>query len=368
MKKKVIAIITTAIFIFVLFFVFFKFFLNVATACIVAFVIVVALTILILRFFKKKDVIENGYIDFFENNWVVVLFSIFFCWGGLCLLFLYIEDIPPEKIVETIPSQRLPNSEITKRMSCESIQRFIKYDVSVDTIKHYRYKWGVMRNHDDTIAHKEPSYAYKLLGQEYNLMPETFVDGYKIKCGEKIIVDEQKRYFEGSKYKPFTRLVIKSYDTSGIKTYSKFENEPQSENNESNLYDLFFDGAYAQWRDTISVPQFYCSLPAAPTKIQQILETLGNRNDYSQPNYYSTQAEAFAHCDVVCKKSADNLLSGFNYTEYKACLSTIEVYRTYKRIERSCGTAKITVNRKRGFLSRRPYSCNSTGIWEMVKE
>ncbi len=351
MKKKVMAVISIVVLVSILIFVFLKFFLNVLTACVVAFVIVVALSIFIILFLKKRYVFEDSFIDFFKDNWFIVLFLMFFGWGGLCLLFLQIENIPPEKTVEIIQAQRLPNKEITKRISCDSIQRFIEQDVSVDSVKHYRYRWGVMRNHIDTIKHKTPSYVYTFLRKEYNLKQDTILGGYTFKCGEKTLVDVQERYFEGSKYKPFTRLIISEYNENGFRTYSEFRNSPQSENDDSSLYDLFFDGAQAQWSHTINVPRFYCSLASGKTS-----------------GYYATYAEAQNYCDEICKKSADKLLSGFDYTQYKACLSTLDVYRSYKEEIVPCGVAKITVNRKRGFLSRRPYSCNSTGTWEMIRE
>ena len=333
----------------------------------------------ILYFLKKKDVIEEDITEFLKDNWIFVIFVLMFGWGITSVLLLSIEDISPEKNVETIQAQRLPDREITKRVSCDSIQRFIEHDVSLDTIKHYRYHWGVMRNHDDTIKHKNSVFSYTQLNRQYSMMSETNVDGYKLKCGEEVIVDVQRKYFEGSKINPFTRYIIMGYNENGIRRYSEFENEPQSENNDSNLYDLFFDGAQAQWHDTINIPLFYCSLPAAPT-IQKIFKSVNGdggfiggdgryiSGDETRSNVYSTQEEAYIFCDAICKKSADKLLSGFNFAEYKACLSTIEVYRTYKQEKRPCGTAKITVNRTRGFLSRRPYSCNSTGTWDMIRE
>ena len=366
LSKKPARILALILFIIVLFYAYLKFFLNGSSAIVMSIVVAITLAVWILYFLKKKDVIEEDITEFLKDSWMLVLFAIMFCWGIIIAILLSIEDISPEKTVETIQAQRLPNKEITKRISCDSIQRFIEQDVSLDTIKHYRYKWGVMRNHIDTIRHKNPVFAYTRLNRQYSVMPETNVDGYELKCGERVVVDVQKKYFEGSKYKPFTRFIVMEYNVNGIRRYSEFENEPQSEKDESNLYDLFFDGARAQWYDTVIVPQFYCSLPATPSKIQQISEKLGFENGETQSRYYSTQVEAYAYCDAICKKSADKLLSGFNYTEYRACLSTIDVYRTYKRVERSCGFAKITVNRTRGFLSRRPYSCNSTGTWMMI--
>jgi hypothetical protein len=374
LSKKAARILALILFIIVLFYAYLKFFLNESSAIVMSIVVVIALAVWILYFLKKKDVIEEDITEFLKASWMLVLFAIMFCWGIIIAILLSIEDISPEKTVETIQAQRLPNKEITKRISCDSIQRFIEHDVSLDTIKHYRYHWGVMRNHDDTIRHKNPVFAYTRLNRQYSVMPETNVDGYELKCGEGVVVDVQKKYFEGSKYKPFTRFIVMEYNENGIRRYSEFENEPQSENNESNLYDLFFDGALAQWHDTINVPQFYCSLPAAPSTIQQIFRSVRNNDaryiggDESQSANYSTREDAYDFCDAVCKKTADKLLSGFNYTEYKACLSTIEVYRTYKQVERTCGIAKITVNRNRGFLSRRPYSCNSAATWEMVKK
>lgn len=368
LSKKAARILALILFIIVLFYAYLKFFLNVTSAIVMSIVVVVLFGAWILYFLKKKDVIEEDITEFLKDSWIIVLFGMLFCWGIIIALLLSVEKISPEKTVETIQAQRLPDREISKRMSCDSIQRFVEHDVSLDTIKHYRYSWGIMRNHDDTIKHKNPAFSYTQLNRQYSIMPETYVDGYKLKCGEPILVDVQKKYFEGSKSKPFTRFIIMEYNENGVRTYSQFENEPQSEKDESNLYDLFFDGARAQWYDTVIVPQFYCSLPATPSKIQQISEKLGFENGETQSRYYSTQVEAYAYCDAICKKSADKLLSGFNYTEYRACLSTIDVYRTYKRVERSCGIAKITVNRNRGFLSRRPYSCNSAATWEMVKK
>lgn len=379
LSKKATRILALILFIAVLFFAFFKFFLNESSAIVMSIVVVITLAVWILYFLKKKDVIEEDITEFLKDSWIIVLFGMLFCWGIIIALFLSVEKISPEKTVETIQAQRLPDREISKRMSCDSIQRFVEHDVSLDTIKHYRYSWGIMRNHDDTIKHKNPVFSYTQLNRQYSMMPETYVDGYKLKCGEEVIVDVQRKYFEGSKIKPFTRYIIMGYNENGIRRYSEFENEPQSENNDSNLYDLFFDGAQAQWHDTINIPLFYCSLPAAPT-IQKIFKSVNGdvgffggdgryiSGDETRSNDYSTQEEAYIFCDAICKKSADKLLSGFNYTEYKACLSTIEVYRTYKQEKRPCGTAKITVNRTRGFLSRRPYSCNSTGTWDMIRE
>lgn len=376
-KKKTI-IIALIFFLVILFFVFLKFFLNVMSCLIASIVIVVALTVWVLYFLKKKDVIELD-SDFLKDNWFLVLFSMVFCFGTVCCLLLLIENIPPEKTIEIIQAQRLSDEEITKRVSCDSVQRFVKHDESLDTIKHYRYYWGIMRNHDDTITHKNPVFAYTFLNQEYSLMQETVVDGYKIKCGEKILVDVQEKYFEGSKSKPFTRFVIVEYNEKGVRKYSEYENEPQSENRRTDLYDLFFDGAWAQWYDTISVPKFDCTMPASSSIIQQISETLGfrkgkkdcfgifDKNGNLIDCYFSTQTEAFAYCDEICKNAADKLFTGFNYTEYKTCLSTINVYQFYEQVEHPCGTAEITINRKRGFLSRKPYSCNSTGTWKMVK-
>ena len=374
LSKKAARILALILFIIVLFYAYLKFFLNESSAIVMSIVVVITLAVWILYFLKKKDVIEEDITDFLKDSWIIVLFGMLFCWGIIIALFLSVEKISPEKTVETIQAQRLPDREISKRMSCDSIQRFVEHDVSLDTIKHYQYSWGIMRNHDDTIKHKNPVFSYTQLNRQYSMMPETYVDGYKLKCGEQILVDVQKKYFEGSKSKPFTRFIIMEYNENGVRTYSQFENEPQSEKDESNLYDLFFDGARAHWYDTVIVPQFYCSLPATPSKIQQIFRSVRNNDaryiggDESQSANYSTREEAYDFCDAVCKKTADKLLSGFNYTEYKACLSTIEVYRTYKQEKRPCGTAKITVNRTRGFLSRRPYSCNSTGTWDMIRE
>ncbi len=369
MKKKII---TTAVFILlvaVVLFIFLKFFLNTISALVAAFVIVVALTILIFRFLKKKDFIDD-YGDFFEENWTVVLTIGLFGWLGLVVLFLYIEDIPPERTLETIQAQRLPDNKSVERTSCDSVRILIEHDVSLDTVKHYRYNWGVMRNHDDTIVHKAPSFAYTSLGQAYSLMSDTVVDGYELKCGEEMLVDVQRKYFEGGKSKPFTRYIIAAYNENGLKKFSKFENEPQSEN--SNLYDLFFDGAVALWYDTINEPRFKCYLPNTTTtiiqKIEYVLGFESYTDDAYQSNGYSTQEETYAVCNAVCEKLAKNLLGEFKYAEYNACLSTIEVSHYNERIERSCGVAKITVNRKLGFLSRRPYSCNSTGIWKMERK
>lgn len=383
LSKKPARILALILFIVVLFFAYLKFFLNVTSAIVMSIVVVILFGAWILYFLKKKDVIEEDITEFLKDNWIFVIFVLMFGWGITSVLLLLIEDISPEENVETIQAQRLPDREITKRVSCDSIQRFIEHDVSLDTIKHYRYHWGVMRNHDDTIKHKNSVFSYTQLNRQYSMMPETNVDGYKLKCGEEVIVDVQRKYFEGSKVKPFTRYIIIGYNENGVRRYSEYENEPQSDNREPDLYDLFFDGAWAQWYDTISVPKFSCSMPESRSIILKASEALGFRNCKggcygtidtngniilgANPSF-STQTEAFAYCNETCKNAAVRLLTGFSYTEYKACLSTIEVYRTDKQEERPCGTAKITVNRNRGFLSRRPYSCNSAATWEMVKE
>lgn len=382
-SKKAARILALILFIVVLFFAYFKFFLNQSSAIVMSIVVVVALAVWILYFLKKKGVIENDITEFLKENWIFALLPMLFCWIAILLLFLSLEKIPPEKNAETIQLQRLPDKEITKRITCDSIQRFIEHDISLDTIKHYRYSWGIMRNHDDTIKHKNSVFSYTQLNRQYSVMPEAHVDGYKLKCGEEVIVDVQRKYFEGSKIKPFTRYIIMGYNENGVRRYSEYENEPQSDNREPDLYDLFFDGAWAQWYDTISVPKFSCSMPESRSIILKASEALGFRNCkggcfgtidtngniiVGENPSFSTQTEAFAYCNETCKNAAVRLLTGFSYTEYKACLSTIEVYRTDKQEERRCGTAKITVSRTRGFWSRRPYSCNSTGTWEMVKE
>lgn len=345
-KRKIIIIISVIVLISAFFFVFFKFFINNVTVWVVAPVTVLVFFILLFCVLINRDVI---YDDFFVEHWGGILFSFLFCSLLLAVLFLRIEGTPPQKTVELIQSRRSPDIEYTERVSCDFVHRFIKRDVSLDTIKHYRYNWGIRRNHSDTIKHKKPSYSYTNLGREYSLMPDTIIDGLNVKCGEGVIVDVQKKYFEGSKAKPFTRFIVKMYTEKGVKTISEFENKPISDIDESNLYDLFFDGAQAQWSHTVNVPRFYCSLASGKSS-----------------GYYTTYAEAQEYCDEICKKAADKLLSGFDYTQYKACLSTMEIYRNYKEEKLPCGVAKVTVNRNRGFLSRKPYSCNSTGTWEMI--
>jgi len=262
---------------------------------------------------------------------------------GFPVFWVYQWLATPDYYYEIKDRVTYPDEEILKRISCDSVLRLTVHREDITFVNHYK------RSRKYTATNTERNYTYDTLGVEYNLKPDTLVNGVEHKCGERILANQQMKYFEGSKSKPFTRNLIMEFGYKGVNTFVEYENTPK-DNSDSALYGMFFRGGYAQWLDTIMTPLYQCVLASG---------------DYSP--VLNTRKEAKEVCETACRLAAKTA-NGFDFTEFRACTSTYEIKIGVNSIERECGIAKVTVNRERGLLSSRPRGCNSRSYWKMTEK